>query len=580
MTLVKALRSPLSWFVVLLTFYAAFKLVKEDKVMEVIRSDGRGYYAYLPALLIYNDPTYTESKKAEQQYNAGNIDQLYLFKDKSGHVYNKYFPGTALLQLPFFLLACFIAWISGQPIDGYSEIFHWCYFVGSLVYTWLGIALFRRSIRFFFPDQIRRIDRLIPLLYVATPLMYYSFSTPSFTHHYSFFLFGTFAYLMIRLKESITLKRMILLGVVVGLILLIRPTNITVLLLIPFLIGSKTELFAWIKNLVTEKRTLLFAAAGSCLAIVSLLLFSWKWQTGNWLVWSYSGEGFHFLQPPILTCLLSFRNGLFVHMPVLLLSVIGIVFWFRKNKFQALWLSVYWLINCWLIFSWWCWDYESPFGNRPFVEHLFFLLLPLFAVVERKSLLAYSFVGMCALIGGIRFYESTTGFMVDQRFTKDNFLPSLQFWKSSNSGRWYFTKSCVPFGDKSAEVVLVDQPTERNVLPTDEFLFTIDYPFPVKRTNERYYLRVQLEKQIGEKRFEGVYLIIDASSSKSTKRYYKSMELYNDREEGRNSWVTLNFESQIHDYLQEYETVRVYIWNQGKQSFRLRNLKMVLEEYN
>src|SRR3990167_5593295 len=101
MSLLKIVRSPLIWFIVLLTGYSAYKLVKDDKVMEVIRSDGRGYYAYLPALLIYNDPTFDEPKKAEQRYHANDIDQLYLFKDKNGHVYDKYFPGTALLQLPF-----------------------------------------------------------------------------------------------------------------------------------------------------------------------------------------------------------------------------------------------------------------------------------------------------------------------------------------------------------------------------------------------------------------------------------------------------------------------------------------------
>ncbi|ASS49151.1 MAG: hypothetical protein A3D31_04515 [Candidatus Fluviicola riflensis] len=579
MSLLKIVRSPLIWFIVLLTGYSAYKLVKDDKVMEVIRSDGRGYYAYLPALLIYNDPTFDEPKKAEQRYHANDIDQLYLFKDKNGHVYDKYFPGTALLQLPFFLLACFLSWISGGPVDGYSEIFHWCYFLGSLVYTWLGIYLFRKCVLYFFPNENRRIDWLIPLLYVATPLMYYSFSTPSFTHHYSFFLFGLFAYVMIRLKEAITLKRMIFLGLTLGLILLVRPTNITVVLLIPFLLGTKVELLAWLKKLFTNHRLMLFGSIVSCLAIVSLLLFSWKWQTGNWIVWSYSGEGFNFFHPPILTCLLSFRTGLFVHVPVLLLSVVGIVLWFRKNRFQATWLSVYWIVNCWLIFSWWCWDYESPFGNRPFTEHLFFLLLPLFLVVERKKLLTFIFVGICAFIGGIRFWEMSTGFMVNQRFTRENYFASLQFWKSDNIGRWNFTGSCVPFGDKSAEIVLLDESSERNVLATDEFLFTVDHSLPADRTNERYYLRVQLDKQIGEKRFEGVYLVIDASSSKTKKRYYKSIDLFNDREEGRHGWVKLDFESQIHDYLQEYETVRVYIWNQGKQQFRLRNVKMVLEEY-
>ena len=26
-----------------------------------------------------------------------------------------------------------------------------------------------------------------------------------------------------------------------------------------------------------------------------LLFFIWKWETGNWIIWTYNGEGFNFL---------------------------------------------------------------------------------------------------------------------------------------------------------------------------------------------------------------------------------------------------------------------------------------------
>ena len=565
---------------VLYSLYYTTKGTNEDYI---IRSDARGYYAYLPALFIYNDGSFGRSSEAERAQYDQPVDQLYLFKDQNGKHYNKYFPGIALLQVPFFALACVVSWIAGAPVDGYSGIFMACYYIGSLFYMLAGLLLFAKCLRALFPEQYNRVRWIVPVVYIASPLLFYTVITPGFSHLYSFFLFGLFTLQILKFRSGEwTGKTVLFTGIILGMIVLVRPTNITVVLMIPFLLGTKAITLAFFRALFQNRLSQLLKGAAGFLLVFSLLFCSWKWQTGSWIVWSYSGEGFNFLHPQLVACLFSFRTGLFLHAPALLLSLAGIVLLFRENSFRAGYWLLYFALNVWIISSWWCWDYESPFGNRPYSEHMFFLLLPLAFLLQSRlrKLSIFLFSGV-VLLGIIRFGEITTGYFGDQRFTKDNYFSSLQFWKQQNDSRWNFTRSCVPFGKRTNETVLLWHPEVKTITEQDEFTFTSDKILPKNRTNERYYFKVELDKQITGPSLEigNVLLVVDAYNSAGNKRSYTAVELFNDRFEGQNDWKSLTFEGQIYDYLSEYDTIRVYIWNQGKKRLLLRNIRIAIEEY-
>src|SRR5512141_3356093 len=95
----------------MLAFFASNRLFRGDLAgwKLIISSDGLGYYAYLPALLIDHDITYQQVTQREKKilgymrYKPG-----YLVKT-GDRVVNKYFAGEALLLLPFFLLATFFS---------------------------------------------------------------------------------------------------------------------------------------------------------------------------------------------------------------------------------------------------------------------------------------------------------------------------------------------------------------------------------------------------------------------------------------------------------------------------------------
>ncbi len=210
---------------------------------------------------------------------------------------------------------------------------------------------------------------------------------------------------------------------------------------------------------------------------------------------------------------------------------------------------------------------------------MFFLVIPVLNLYEKYKKITLIILILLGLIGIIRYFERVTNFMGDQHFTSQNYFSSLQFWNNHNKARWNYTRSCIPFGKRISNKTLLEDSQIHTINENDEFYFTVSDILQKPRTSERYYYRVELEKQTEEKYFEGVMLIIDASNGDFSKRYYKSVDLFNDRYEGKDKWVKLAFEGQILDNFQEYDQVKIYIWNQGKKSFKIRNCKIVLEEY-
>ena len=233
-----------------------------------------------------------------------------------------------------------------------------------------------------------------------------------------------------------------------------------------------------------------------------------------------------------------------------------------------------------MIASWWCWDYESPFGNRPYTEHLLFLLLPIIPFVIKHLRLGFFLISIFAIMGILRVWSFNTGFMSNQRYTPTSYFASLAVWNPDNVDRWNFTRSCTPYGDLILEKTLIEHLEEIEITPIDEFICTAETPFNERFGNVRYFYRVELDKKIPNADFSGVYLVIDATDKESDHRYYYATELMNDRFEGQTDWVQLTFEGIIHDNLQEYDQLKIYIWNMGGQSFSLKNIKITLEEYS
>lgn len=573
--LLNGLKNPIVVFCLVVISLSFWKKSSDGGLKHAITSDSRGYYAYLPAFFIYNDATFEQAHKAEYTYDSNRRQQNHFHITEDGKIYNKYFPGVAVMQLPFFGLAALTTYLIGDPITGYSDLFSVFYILGSYFYFILGVYFFTKVVRRLYPD-LNNIKWFIPLVYLASPLIYFGLFS-MLSHHYSFALFGVFFWLVLKIQEQRSLKLIFYLGFVLGLIFLIRPTNVSVVLAIPFFLRDKssaTELFLW---LFKEKaKPLFFAIFGFSLGAFILLL-TWKWESGKWLFWAYSGEGFNWDSPMIWQVLFSFRVGLFVHTPLIFISFIAAIWYFRNKSFQFIFWWLYFLFNLYVISSWWCWDYESPFGMRPFTEHWFVLIMPLFMLASQKrTFILICMIGLASL-GFLRVYQQVEGQYFDQRFTASSYFKSLAFWRDYNYQRWNFSRTCLPFGEFQNSWTMIDSAKVNSV--ESEFSYTTELKLNPGRTNSRLYCKLSVDKKIVENDWSGIYVVYDAYSKDGVKRYYRAQELYFDKLEGRNEWCHYDSEEIIPDNFDDYDYLKVYIWNDSDKIFDVKNVKVVLEEY-
>jgi hypothetical protein len=384
----KSLFTPKIVLLCLLTFVLAFfisnRLFRGDPAgwKQIISSDGRGYYAYLPALLIDHDLSY--KKVIEREKNIlgfPDYQPSYLVKVGNSAV-NKYFAGEALLLLPFFLMAMFFSWIGGLDINGYSFFFQLFTGLGALFYLFLGLY-YLKKILVHFTIRASVIAFVIIAILLGTNLFYYAVWQPSMSHVFSFFAINGFLWFSCKSISSFTRRNAAVSGFFLGLVLLIRPTNGVVLFLIPFLFRDFAELKQFTRSLWNLKSSMLILMLVAFL-VFSIQLILWYFQTGHFFLWSYRDEGFYFSRPEVMKVLFSFQKGLFVYTPLILLAGFGLISIFMKPV-KLISMMIFLLLSTYIIASWWNWYYGDSFGLRAFIDYYGIYALLIALTLDRLS---------------------------------------------------------------------------------------------------------------------------------------------------------------------------------------------------
>lgn len=332
----------------------------------IISSDGKGYYAYLPAMLIHQDLSFGFVDDYEQKYYIPEHRGNFLLKTENGIV-NKYFVGTAVLMAPFFMLGHFAAHLNGMPTDGYSWPYQMAMVIGALFWLFFGAYLF---VRFLMGRQLGVGGEhwAVMALLFATGLFYYAIAEPTMSHIYSFAMVCSALYLAQRYFSAGRMRHFLLLAIIMGLIVLIRPVNGLFALALPVAAADFTQLRSRLPSQSNFWHWI--SAAALFLAVCAIQPLIYWLQTGSPWVWSYNEEGFNFARPEVMNVLFSFRKGLFVYTPIAALGLLGILWHLRKDHFQAGFVLVFLVLITWVISSWWMWYYGGSFGMRPYLEFM------------------------------------------------------------------------------------------------------------------------------------------------------------------------------------------------------------------
>jgi len=328
----------------------------------VIAWDVISYYSYLPATFIYHDVSLKFIDKGKPYPEV-----LFWPNRTSGKQYViKTSMGMSYLYAPFFFLAHATVGLTDQNPSGFSPHYKYFLVLSGIFFYLAGLLVLRKILLRYFSNIITALVLLTVAL--ATHLFYYGSTEATMPHVYLFTLTNIFILTTIRWYESPGYGKTILLGVLTGLISLIRPVNLVVILFFIF-----WNIRTWDDM---NKRLSLFGRYFHHFAIIALITFViwipqflyWKTVTGHWLFFSYIGEKFYFSQPQILNGLFSFRKGWLLYTPVMLFALAGIpVLWHRRKEF--FWPVLILLIaHIYLIYSWWCWWYGGSLGSRPMID--------------------------------------------------------------------------------------------------------------------------------------------------------------------------------------------------------------------
>ena len=361
------------------TFVCIYLIFNTQRYKDnIYQWDISGYYIYLPAIFIHHDLGRMEFyKETNQKYGlSGTAHDYGFFEQPTGYRTNKYAIGSAVLQLPLFLAAHTYCHLSGAyPPDGYSYPYQFAGIFSGILVAALGLLFIRRFLSHHFTDPVVAITLLCIAL--GTNLYCYTTYAPGMSHPYSFFLCAAVLYYTHRLYATSHHKYFYILGILLGLVLITRPVNILIALLPIFWsvhnISSLRSRFQFFSLHLTPIASSFFLF----LAIATLQMAYWHHTTGHFIHYSYTGEGFSFLQPHIGKGLWGFRKGWFIYTPIAFIALCGLYFLWQHNKKVAPAIILYFSLMIYVVFSWQCWWYGGGFSARALIETLPIAAFPL-----------------------------------------------------------------------------------------------------------------------------------------------------------------------------------------------------------
>ena len=378
---------------VFLTFFLFLKsedyyhFIDSDKYeRRMLESDGSGYFAYLPQTFLYKTKNFEFINDFKVKYPESKIEQG-LSNEINGKRTNKYFVGTAICIAPFYFTVHQLVLLYGGNADGYSVPYELSILLAGLAFLFLGMWSIVRLFRKFSLSNVTIIFSLIGLT-LSTNIYYYTIFHPDFSHIYAF---GLISFLLLQFKnyaDKKDKKTLIIIGFILGLIAIIRPTDALVIILLPFFFSSFKSFTNQLQCIFRKQKGAFFLATLLFAIFVGLQFLNIYQQTGQWRFNEYGAgkEGFDFLlSPKVVEVLFSFRKGFFIYTPFFILLIPGFIELCRWNKYFFVGILFFFILFVYIMASWWCWYYGGSLGMRPLIDIYSVLIIPVALLFEKAK---------------------------------------------------------------------------------------------------------------------------------------------------------------------------------------------------
>ncbi len=410
-------------------------------------NDAFGYYAYLPAAFIYNDFNYNFMAPVMQKHyqaivKTADAKEAFVVKFKGREV-NKYPPGVAYYQAPFFFMAHMFARAGGLEADGYSTIYMVFLCIGSIFWQYIFLKLILRILSFYSISAVASA-LTIPLISLGTNVFFYTQVFGTYSHLFSMLSITIFFYGGLRFFNSEinsnSVRYFFLFTIGYALTIVTRNVNAICILLLPCM-GFKLSAIKIYLQFLKNKFALISLLVS--ISIVFLMLRLWHLQTGHWLINSYQGEHFNWGDPQVFKSLFSAQKGWFFYTPLAALALTGLYFTPKNFKLN---ISLFLVLIIYITSSWYCWDYGSGFSMRAYIDWYVILAICLGFLIDHfleKKILMNLLLFLCItfsalnLLFSVQFYRGIISGHSQgiESFTQHFFRlrPILEFKQSNKS---------------------------------------------------------------------------------------------------------------------------------------------------
>lgn len=337
--------------------------------------DSIRYYSELKSLAIdhsfdvRNSLEYFQQQKSKFTGLSKFPDQI-ITDPQTGRVSGMYGLGTAFSQYPFFIyghIAAKIATYFGADVSilsGFSMYHYYAVSLSALVFCLIAFWFIFK----YLVDIEKKDWRLVLLsclcLGLASPLTYYIYFVPTYSHAASFLWTSLFIiYFLFRYKKDNFNKiDYATLGFFLALTALTRYQDIVVAI-IPL------YLFFYDRIKFNKK----IPIKGILVTLTTFLLFfSSQFFINNYLYGSCLTNGYHgqsmiyWHNPKIFYVLFSFNKGLFIWTPIILFCFIGLVKGIKDKINQS--FLLFFLIELYLVSAWFAYNQAESFGIRMLIS--------------------------------------------------------------------------------------------------------------------------------------------------------------------------------------------------------------------
>jgi hypothetical protein len=396
--------------------------------LEFIVWDTYGYYLYLPAFIIHQDPALRKDwpEQLNKKYNP-TITFYQIRQFKNGNRTIIYHGGLSICFLPGFLAGHTIAILGGYDADGLSLPYQICILLNGLLYTLIGIFLFRKLLLRYFTDSI--VSLVLIVIFFGTNLYMNTGVSLGMSHNVLFLTNCLYLIFIDKWFQTKRLKFALISGIILGLNTIIRPTEL-ILIVIPIFwnIGKPTLWREQIHYFLNNKKSVLIFLA-SIVVFVVLQLSYWRYTTGEF---NYNLHGISLIldKPFLMEFLFSYKKGWLLYTPIMLIGIASYYYVYKYNK-KIFWsFSIYSGLMIYALSSWECWWYASSYGQRPIVEsYPFFaigfgyLFMGTSNIKKTKKIILYAVLCFLIALNIFQSWQYIIGIIHPERMT------NKYYWK-------------------------------------------------------------------------------------------------------------------------------------------------------